>query len=526
MTTVDVIVAGAGHNALITAAYLARAGLEVLVLEARPTVGGGTSTEELIPGYRIDTASTGHNGILANPLLTDDELGLRSRYGLDYVIPDPANRLVLPDGEVVTTWLDVDRTVAELARLSPSDARTYRHMLDDWDGVKRIFGRAQAAPVGWGPAVDEELAGVPGGGVWRRRKALSAWDVVHHEYEDPRVRAYVLWAVAQSLTAIDQPGSGLLAAAAPAGRQVRSWPIPVGGSSALPEALVRAIEDDGGTIVCDARVTRLLVEDGRCTGVETADGTRYHARRAVVSSIHVKHLLEMAPAEIWPDDFTYGVRTLDVGLSIFVLHLATDRPPLLPGAEDAPVAAASGIAGWPDEMLRGVRAVRDGLTPDPLPSILIGTPSAVDPGRAPDGQHTVKYVLAAPAKGPEPGVTWDEGKEAFADRVFETVRARVPNMTSDAVLGRVAFSPTDLGRWNAHMIDGTAHGGDRGLPFSGPLRPAPGWAQHRMPIEGLYQTGGTTHPGGSVTGFPGRNAATVVLRDLGHELTEVVASGR
>jgi len=523
MTTVDVIVAGAGHNALITAAYLARAGHEVLVLESRPTVGGGTSTEELIPGYRIDTASTGHNGILANPVLTGDELELQSRYGLAYTLPDPANRLVLPDGEVVTTWLDVDRTVAELARLSPTDARTYRRMLDDWDSVKRLFGRAQAQPVGWGPSVDEELAATAGGNVWRRRKALSAWDVVHHEYEDPRVRAYVLWAVAQSLTAIDQPGSGLLAAAAPAGRQARSWPIPVGGSSALPLALVRAIEDHGGTVRCDAEVTRLLIDGGRCTGVETADGERFHARRAVVSSIHVKHLLGMAPAEVWPEDFVYGVETLDVGLSIFVLHLATDRPPLLPGAEDEPVAAASGIAGWPDEMLRGVRAVRDGHAPDPLPSILIGTPSVVDAGRAPEGHHTVKYVLAAPASGPEPGVSWDEGKEAFADRVFEAVRARVPNMTTEAVLGRVVLSPTDLGRWNAHMIDGTAHGGDRGLPFGGPLRPAPGWAQHRMPLEGLYQTGGTTHPGGSVTGLPGRNAAMVVLKDLGQDLAEIVA---
>lgn len=523
MTTVDVIVAGAGHNALITAAYLARAGHEVLVLEAAPTVGGGTATEELIPGYRIDTASTGHNGILANPLLTDDELGLRSRYGLEYLLPDPANRLVLPDGEVITTWLDVERTVAELARLSPADSRTYRRMLEDWDGVKRVFGGAQARPVGWGPSVDEELAASPRGNVWRRRKALSAWDVVHHEYEDPRVRAYVLWAVAQSLTAIDQPGSGLLATAAPAGRQARSWPIPVGGSAALPLALVRAIEDHGGTVRCDARVTRLLLDGDRCTGVETAGGERFSARRAVVSSIHVKHLLGMAPAEVWPEDFVYGVETLDVGLSIFVLHLATDRPPLLPGAEHEPVAAASGIAGWPDEMLRGVRAVRDGHAPDPLPSILIGTPSVVDAGRAPQGHHTVKYVLAAPARGPEPGIDWDTGKEAFADRVFEAVRARIPNLSTDAVLGRVAMSPTDLARWNAHMIDGTAHGGDRGLPFSEALRPAPGWAQHRMPLQGLYQTGGTTHPGGSVTGLPGRNAAMVVLRDLGQDLTAVVA---
>lgn len=524
MSTVDVIVAGAGHNALITAAYLARAGLEVLVLEARDEPGGGTATEELIPGYRIDTASTGHNGILANPVLRDDELELRSRYGLEYVLPDPANRLVMADGEVVTTWLDADRTVAELARLDREDAATYRRMLDDWDRVKRIFGTAQASPVGWGTPLDEALAAVPGGNVWRRRRALSAWDVVHHEYRDPRVRAYVLWAVAQSLTSVDLPGSGLQAVAAPAGRQVRSWPIPLGGSAALPRALVRAIEDHGGTIRCGARVARLLTDGGRCTGVETTAGERFHARRAVVSSIHVKHLLDMAPPATWPEDFVYGVETLDVGLSIFVLHLATDRPPLLRGAEDQVPAVASGIAGTPEAMLDAVRAVRDGRALPTLPSILIGTPSLVDPSRAPAGQHTTKFVLAAPARGPEPGVSWDEGREAFADRVLAAVRAHVPNLTDEAILGRAAMSPTDLARWNPHMIDGTAHGGDRGLPFSGALRPAPGWAQHRLPLAGLYQTGGTTHPGGSVTGLPGRNAAMVVLRDLGRELREVMAS--
>lgn len=515
METYDVVVAGAGHNALMTAAYLAKAGLGVLVLEARPTPGGGTSTEELIPGYRIDTASTGHNGILTNPAYVDDELGLRSRYGLEYVHPDPANRLVLADGSVVTTWLDAERTVAELARLDRRDAETYRRMLADWDRVKRIFGAAQATPIGWGPSADELLAASPDGNVWRRRAALSAWDVVHHEYRDPRVRAYVLWAVAQSLTSIDLPGSGLQTAAATAGRQARSWPIPLGGSDALPRALVRAIEDHGGTVRCDAPVVRLLVEGDRCTGVETADGTRYAARRAVVSSIHVKHLLDMAPRERWPVDFVYGVETLDVGLSIFVLHLATDRPPLLRGAEDEVPAVASGIAGSPDAMLRTVRAVRDGRRPEELASILIGTPSLVDPSRAPAGHHTVKFVLAAPADGPEPGVSWDEGREAFADRVLTTVREHVPDLTDEAILGRAIMSPADLARWNPHMIGGTAHGGDRGLPFSGSLRPAPGWAQHRLPLAGLYQTGGTTHPGGSVTGLPGRNSALVVLRDLG-----------
>ncbi len=520
-TTADVIVAGAGHNALITAAYLARAGREVVVLDARDIPGGGAATEELIPGYRIDTAATGHNGIQANPVITRDELGLLADHGLEYVMPDPVSRVAFPDGEVLTTWLDVDRTVAEFARFSPADARTYRRMLDDWDRVKHVFGQSRDNPPGWGEPIDPMLDGIDGGGIWRRRRMLSALEVASHEYEDPHVRAFVLWCVAQSLTSVDLPGSGILAASALAGRQSRSWTIPMGGSGALADALVRAIEAHGGTVLCNQRVTRLVTDGNRCTGVETATGETFLGRDAVVSTIHVRHLLDMAPREVWGEDFVYGVETLDIGLSLFVSHLATTQPPLFAGYEDEPVAVASGLAGWAEDAVRVTREVRDNQPSSDFSTVLIGTPSVVDPSRAPEGHHTVKFVVAASAQ-PAPGVAWADAKEEHADRLLAAVQQAAPNLTGDVILERRVLSPDDLEAWNPHMIHGTAHGGDRGVAFSGPLRPAPGWAQHRMPLEGLYQTGGTTHPGGSVTGVPGRNAARVVLADLGVEFESIV----
>lgn len=521
-TIADVVVAGAGHNALITAAYLARAGREVLVLDARPIPGGGVATEELFPGYQIDTASSGHNGIQVNPVVARDELGLLADFGLEYVMPDPVSRVAFPDGETLTTWLDVEATTAEIARFSAADARTYRRLLAEWDAVKGAFGRARGNPIGWGTSLDEELAGTPVGNVWRRRKALSAWEVVGHEYEEPHVQAFVLWAVAQSLTSVDLPGSGQLAVSAPAGRQSRSWTIPLGGSGALTTALVRAIEHHGGTVLCDRRVRRLLLDGDRCTGVETDDGEQFLARDAVVSSIHVRHLLDMAPREAWDASFVYGVETLDLGLSLFVSHLVTTEPPRLAGHEDGEVAVASGLAGWPEDAVRVARELRDGRPSTDFTSVLIATPTLVDPARAPEGHHTVKFVTAASSHPPAGATTWDDGREVHAQRLLDAVRAVAPNLTDDVILHRRTLSPADLERWNPHMIRGTAHGGDRGVPFSGALRPAPGWAQHRLPLRGLYQTGATTHPGGSVTGFPGRNAAMVVLRDLGIELETVV----
>ena len=157
--------------------------------------------------------------------------------------------------------------------------------------------------------------------------------------------------------------------------------------------------------------------------------------------------------------------------------------------------------------------------------MLVATPTLVDPSRAPAGHHTVKFLSGQAWELPEGESSWDELKERQADRQLERVRRLAPGLTDDVIVARLVKSPADIERQNRHMIHGTFHGGDRGPAQSGGLRPAPGWGQHRMPIPGLYQTGGTTHPGGSITGAPGRNAAAVILADLGTSL-EAVTSRR
>jgi phytoene dehydrogenase-like protein len=508
--TADIVVAGAGHNSLICAAYLARAGREVLVLDARPVPGGGAATEELLgPGYLIDSCSTGHTLIQANPLLAGDELGLLSEQGLEYLEPDPVAHVVFPDGERLTMWLDVERTVEEIARFSAADAAQYRRLLDSYDAVKGAFGRSRFTPVGTGPPLAELLDPV-----WQRRNALSAWEVVRHEFESRHVQAFLLWQAFQTLVSVDLPGSGALAYSIVYGRQQRSWTLPRGGSGRLTDALVRVIEDHRGTVVTDALVTRLLIEGGRCAGVETADGARWRAREAVVSTIHVKHLLDMAPSEMWPESFRYGVETFDVGIPAFVVYLATTAAPF--------PAVSSGLAGWPEDLVRACREMRDGHFVAETPWLLAATPTLVDPGRAPDGHHTVKLITPQGSSPPPGFASWPDARDWYAGELLTRLRRSVPDFTDDVILASLVRSPPDIEAANPHMIGGTFHGGDRGIPFSGALRPAPGWAQHRMPIPGLYQTGGTTHPGGSITGGPGRNAAIVVLQDLGTSLEEVL----
>ncbi len=519
----DIVVAGAGHNSLITACYLAKAGYRCLVLDARHIPGGGAATEELLlPGYGIDTCATGHTMIRVNPVLLRDELGLIADYGLRYSEPDPVEQVAFPDGEQFTMWLDPERTVAEVARFSAADAAAYRRLLTEYDEVKALFSRSQFTPVGFGPSLAEMLAGHPRGKIWARRRQLSAVEVVRHEFTDPHIQAFVLWMAFQVFQPLDVPGTGVLPYQQVFGRQQRSWSIPVGGSGRLTAALTGYLADHGSEVRCGRRVSRLLLADGRCVGVQTTDGEEYRARVAVVSTIHAKHLRDMAPAQAWPEEFHYGIDTYDVGVPGFATYYCSTAPPEFAAGDGPRTAVSAGLAGWPEEVIQLGADLRAGRYLADPPWVLVATPTLADPGRAPAGHHTVKILTPQSYQPPAGRGGWDAVKEEHARRLLARLRRHAPGFTDEVILAHLTKSPADIEQLNPHMIHGAFHGGNRGPAFSGDLRPAPGWGGHRMPIPGLYQTGGSTHPGGSITGAPGRNAAIVLLTDLGHDPATVM----
>ena len=519
----DVVVAGAGHNSLVAAAYLAKAGLRCLVVEGREAVGGDTNTEELtLPGFWHDTCSTAHNLIQASPTLARRELPLEE-YGLEYLHPDPVVHLPFPDGAWLTQWRDLDRTCEEFARFSRRDADAYRRLLEEYGSVAPLFGRWRHTPVGWGPTLPELLAGHPDGHRWLRRQAMSAWEVIRDTFEDEHTRAFMLWMSFMTVQPVDRPGTGALAASLAFGRQRHSWTLPRGGSGALPTALARYVEAHGGAVLTSARVTGLVVEAGRCVGVETADGRRHLAGRAVLSTLHVKHLVELAPDVAWGDAFRFGVDTWRAGVSMFVAHYATTEPPRFPVDGGTVESVASGTPQSVGRMLRLGSEFTRGMVATDDPVLLVLAPTVADPTRAPDGRHTLKIVGFQPYEldgGPE---RWDLLKDGVAEANLAELRRYAPNLASDALLASHVKSPLDLERFNPHNWHGSCHGGDMGPAQSGALRPAPGWAGHRTPLPGLYQTGATTHPGGSVSAAPGRNAAMVLLEDLGFDHKEVLA---
>ncbi|NNE89756.1 MAG: NAD(P)/FAD-dependent oxidoreductase [Silicimonas sp.] len=520
----DFVIAGAGHNSLITACYLAAAGYSCRILDARPIPGGGCASEELLgPGYAIDTCSTGHTLIQQNPLIRMDELGLVARHGLSYVDPDPVAHVAFPDGEQLTMPLDRDGTVAEIARFSEEDAKSYIRLLNEFDELRPLLGKARAGPIGHVPSLKAILADHPRGGVWSRRMALSAYDIIKREFKEPHVRAFMGWMAFQTAVPIDRAGTGLLAYQIVAPRQARSWSIPKGGSGQLTDALVGFLRDKGAEILCERMVKRLILDDGRCVGVMTADGEAHLATRGVVSTIHVKHLIDMADDDVWPEDFRFGVETYNVGVPFFASYLATTRPPVFETPRGEVTAVSAGYAGWLEDLVQSGRDIYDGRLSKDVNWLLVATPTLADPGRAPEGHHTVKFlthtIYDLPQEGPG---GWKTRKEVFTDRLIETIRRFCPSFTDDVILARLTKSPVDIEAANPHMIQGAPHGGDRSIAFSGEQRPAPGWAAHQMPIKGLWQTGGTTHPGGSITGIPGRNAAMVVLKDIGRDPSEVM----
>jgi phytoene dehydrogenase-like protein len=301
--------------------------------------------------------------------------------------------------------------------------------------------------------------------------------------------------------------------------------IPKGGSGTLSVALGRVIEDHNGVVLTNKPVTQLMIENNKCVGVRCMDGSSYRAEKSVVSTIHIKNLVQMAPRELWGEDFLEGVEMYQPEHAMLSLHYATTEPPKYPLATGGTISTCeAAIPPRLDYYLEmNYLEARGEVNLDEPPGLQIVSPSVADPSRAPAGHHTLKIESNLPYALKEGPKHWDNIKDQVADALLNHLRRFAPNLTPDKILGKFIESPLDIERMNPSMWRGSTHGGASNLAQIGNMRPVPGWANYRMPIAGLYQTGACTAPGGAVTGMPGRNAATVILKDFGTSLEEVVA---
>jgi phytoene dehydrogenase-like protein len=518
----DIVVAGAGHNSLLTAAYAARAGFSVLVLEGADRIGGDTTCEELtLPGFIHDPCATAHNLIQSNPLMRNDELQL-DRYGLRYLYPDPVFTMPFRDGRSLTMWRNLDRTCAELARFSASDADAYRQLLADWQQLAPIVSDEREHP----PRPPAEVAARTRAGTMGeeglRIRRSTALDVIRDRFHDEHVRAFFAWIAFMTLHPLDEPETGLLAFSLVAGRQRFSWILPEGGSIRLPLALARIIEENGGSVLTGKRVTRVIIEGGRATGVVTGDGSTYGASRAIVSSLHIRQLPSIVGEEHLPADYLAGAARWKPSLTMFAAHYALSEAPRFKTEAGPLESVTMGGLESLDSLGRMLAAFRSGRVDLEDPVFLAITPTVIDPTRAPAGKHTFKLISFLPyelAEGPE---MWDGIKDEVAARLFEQLAPLTTNLSERLVLGRQISSPLDLERRNPANWRGSCHGGASTPDQSGYFRPVEGWSSYRTPVDGLYQTGACTHPGGSVSGLPGRNCAMILLQDLGSSLHDAI----
>jgi phytoene dehydrogenase-like protein len=527
----DVLLIGGGHNGLVCAFYLARAGLKVTVLEQRAVVGGAAVTEEFHPGFRNSVAS--YTVSLLNPKVIRD-LDLAA-HGLRVVERPLSNFLPLADGGYLK--VGAGRTASEVARFSARDAGrldAYAQHLDAAADVLRELvlqtppNRVQGSWIGALP----ELIKVGKLGNQVRKLSLStqrelldfftksAGDYLDGWFESAPIKAaYGFDSIVGNYASPYTPGSAYVLLHHVFGEvngKKGAWGHAIGGMGAITQAMASAARAQGVEIRTGCAVREVLVEKGRATGVVTAKGERIDAR-VTVSNLNPRLLYTrlIDPAAL-PADFLRRMEGWRCGSGTFRMNVALSELPdfsCLPGKEAAEH-HGSGIIIAPSlqYMERAYHDARaHGWSREPIVEVVI--PSTLDPTLAPPGQHVASLFCQHVAPQLPDGSSWDEHREQVADLMIDTVNRHAPNFKA-SVLGRQIMSPLDLER-TFGLVGGDIFHGALGLDQLFAARPMLGHADYRGPLAGLYMCGAGTHPGGGVTGAPGHNAAREVLRDLG-----------
>jgi phytoene dehydrogenase-like protein len=550
----DAIIIGAGHNGLVTAAYLARAGKKVLVLERRHIVGGAAVTEEIIPGFKFSVCS--YVVSLLRPEIIR-ELDL-PRHGLE-ILPLDGTYTPMPNGDYLWRINDHARTYREIARHSALDAEAYdefgKAMLQLCRFVKPIMSMTPPNPA---KLQLKDLVNLLFMG--RRFRELSTdekYDQVQlmtmsaAEFLDQWFETDVLKAtmsasgIIGTFLGVRSPGTAYVLLHHYMGEidgAFRAWGFARGGTGAISNAIAEAAKEAGVEIRTQSGVSQVIVRDSKAVGVALASGDEFYAD--VIASSVDPHLtfLKFLDPKLLPCEFLDDVRRYKFRGSSGKVNLALDA---LPDFKTPP--GAEGTANGSHTHLRGAisispsvdymeRAYDDAKYGDysRRPYIDIVIPSLTDPSVAPPGKHVMScfvqyapYKLSrfngvseagAPRRNPERSEgspplerNWDTEKEAFGDNVINTLAEYAPNL-KNIIVGRQIVTPLDLEReWG--LTEGNIFQGELSLEQLFCLRPVPGWAQYRTPISGLYMCGSATHPGGGIMGAPGRLAAMQILGD-------------
>jgi phytoene dehydrogenase-like protein len=525
----DVIVIGGGHNGLTTAAYLARAGRKVLVLERRYVLGGAAVTEEVFPGFKFSVAS--YVVSLLRPEIIR-ELDL-PRHGLE-ILPLDGTYTPMPSGDYLWRVNDHAKTRREIARHSRVDAEAYdeywKAMVEMGRFVKPILGMLPPDPTSLDPRGLQKLLFLA-----RRFQqmaqqdqynqiqlmTMSAVDFLDQWFETDVLKATMSASgIIGTFLGVRSPGTAYVLLHHYMGEidgAFRSWGLCRGGTGAISNAIAAAAREAGAEIRTEAAVEKILVKGNKAHGVVLTNGDEIHAT-LVASSVDPRlTFLRFLDNGLLPEDFVEDIHRYKFRGSSGKVNMALDALPEFPvpkhtsGSDHAHLRGAVSISPSVDYMERAYDDAKYGRF-SRRPYIDIVIPSLTDPSVAPPGKHVMScFVQYAPYHLKEG--TWDEQREAFGDTVVNTLSEFAPNL-KNIILHRQVVTPLDLEReWG--LSEGNIFQGELTLEQLFFLRPAPGWAQYKTPVDSLYMCGSATHPGGGIMGAPGRNAAMKILSDTG-----------
>jgi phytoene dehydrogenase-like protein len=519
----DIAVIGGGHNGLVHAAYLARAGRRVVVLERRHLVGGAAVSEQIVPGFTFSVFS--YVVSLLRPEIVR-ELDL-ARHGLQ-ILPLDGTFTPMPDGRYLWRMNDHFKTLREIARHSRADAEAYdeyaKAMVEMARFVKPILGLTPPDPTSLRPRGLLDLLSLarrfrslrPGDQLAQLQLlTMSAIDFLDRWFETDVLKATMSASgIIGTFLGVRSPGTAYVLLHHYMGEidgAFRAWGLPRGGTGAISNAIASAAREAGAEIRTDAPVERILLEDGRATGVVLENGDAI-AAGIVSSSLDPRQTFErLVGVTHLPEEFVADLRRYKYRGSSGKVNLALDGLPefrSLPG-EGPHLRGAISISPSIDYMERAYDAAKYGrFSPRPYVDIVI--PSLTDPSVAPPGKHVMScFVQYAPYHLREG--TWDDERERFGDAVIDAIAEHAPNIKS-LIRHRQVLTPLDIER-AIGLSEGNIFQGELTLEQLFFLRPAPGWAQYRTPVRNLYLCGSATHPGGGIMGAPGRNAALRILAD-------------
>ncbi|MCC6474074.1 MAG: NAD(P)/FAD-dependent oxidoreductase [Burkholderiales bacterium] len=515
----DGVVIGAGHNGLITAAYLARAGLRVAVFESRPNVGGAFSTEELtVPGFKHLIHAI-HCKLHDSPVNFDLAL---ERRGVSYLFPEPKKAFIRHDSYFVYHQ-DVEANVQSIKRISPRDAETYRKVARKWqqwylDFILPEMYSAPSPPQEW----EAWIRNRPGGREYLEVvRGYSPVEYANELFESEFCRLSVIRAVASA--EYDPACKGIPALVF---SFIVSWfagksSLVSGGTRRAAEALAGFVTEHGGEIFEAQRVERILVENGVATGIALSDGREVRAERFVASSIDPVHtFLFMIGEDRLPETIRQKVRDYKFkGTTLLRVHLALREQPVFKiSSRDPSINSAWKLTiGFesPGDFLKLGAQASAGRIPE-IVGLDGGIISVHDPSQAPPGRHTAYIAIPAPFELADGGAgRWVDVSREAAERMLEKLREYAPNMTPENILGRFAYTPKDIEEYLPDMVSADICQGMICPEQLGYNRPWPGMSRYRTFIDGLYLCGAAAHPGGHATGAPGYNAANAIAEDLG-----------